>query len=162
MPSTIPRKRPAPGASPVLQSPQISQTYSAGNQLLNDQFLRWSQDPENTSNQDPSDYNMANYTGNAMSQAPYEQSLPAASNQLARRPMSRQLVSTAAPRPAYDNTGGHWDPFGDESLLDPLNSGGVVEDNDNIELLEERAALAKRDAQSKRKQIPPFVQKLSR
>ncbi|KAL3427880.1 HSF-type DNA-binding protein [Phlyctema vagabunda] len=36
-----------------------------------------------------------------------------------------------------------------------------MEENDNIELLEERAAVAKRDAQSKRKQIPPFVQKLS-
>ncbi|EHL03013.1 putative Heat shock factor protein [Glarea lozoyensis 74030] len=36
-----------------------------------------------------------------------------------------------------------------------------MEESDNIELLEEKAAVAKRDAQSKRKQIPPFVQKLS-
>jgi heat shock transcription factor len=38
----------------------------------------------------------------------------------------------------------------------------MMEENDNIELLEERAAVAKREATSKRKQIPPFVQKLSR
>jgi len=37
-----------------------------------------------------------------------------------------------------------------------------MEENDNIELLEEKATVAKRDAQAKRKQIPPFVQKLSR
>lgn len=37
-----------------------------------------------------------------------------------------------------------------------------MEENDNIELLEEKANVAKRDAQGKRKQIPPFVQKLSR
>jgi heat shock transcription factor, other eukaryote len=35
-------------------------------------------------------------------------------------------------------------------------------DNDSIEALEERALRAKREAQAKRKQIPPFVQKLSR
>ncbi|KAH6669974.1 putative heat shock factor protein [Halenospora varia] len=45
--------------------------------------------------------------------------------------------------------------------MDPQQGGIGLEENDNIELLEERAAIAKRDAQSKRKQIPPFVQKLS-
>jgi heat shock transcription factor len=33
---------------------------------------------------------------------------------------------------------------------------------DDDEELEQKAAIAKKDAQSKRKQIPPFVQKLSR
>jgi len=47
-------------------------------------------------------------------------------------------------------------------MLDPQNVNGAMEENDSIELLEERAAIAKREAQSKRKQIPPFVQKLSR
>jgi len=37
-----------------------------------------------------------------------------------------------------------------------------MDENDSIERLEERAARAKREAQVKRKQIPPFVQKLSR
>jgi heat shock transcription factor len=35
-------------------------------------------------------------------------------------------------------------------------------DEDSIEELEKRALAAKRDALAKRKQIPPFVQKLSR
>jgi heat shock transcription factor len=62
----------------------------------------------------------------------------------------------------HDNSGDQWDgQYGDESILDPQSASGMVEE-DNIELLEERAAVAKRDAQSKRKQIPPFVQKLSR
>jgi heat shock transcription factor len=46
--------------------------------------------------------------------------------------------------------------------MDPQSANGAMEENDSIERLEERAAIAKRDAQSKRKQIPPFVQKLSR
>lgn len=46
-----------------------------------------------------------------------------------------------------------------------MPASGVVnplDENDNIALLEERAARAKRDAQANRKQIPPFVQKLGR
>jgi heat shock transcription factor len=35
-------------------------------------------------------------------------------------------------------------------------------DDENEQELEKKVALAKRDAQGKRKQIPPFVQKLSR
>jgi hypothetical protein len=37
-----------------------------------------------------------------------------------------------------------------------------MDEHDNVERLEEMAQRAKRDAQAKRKQIPPFVQKLSR
>jgi heat shock transcription factor len=37
-----------------------------------------------------------------------------------------------------------------------------VDDSDSIEALEERALRAKKEAMNKRKQIPPFVQKLSR
>ncbi len=37
-----------------------------------------------------------------------------------------------------------------------------MEENDNIELLEAKAVIARKEAQAKRKQIPPFVQKLSR
>ena len=86
--------------------------------------------------------------------------MQASSTQLARRPMNRQMVQTA-PRATFDNTNDPWGPFGDDSLLDPQNQNGM-EETDNIELLEEKAVIAKRDAQSKRKQIPPFVQKLSR
>lgn len=46
--------------------------------------------------------------------------------------------------------------------MDPQGPNGAIEESDSIERLEERATVAKREAQSKRKQIPPFVQKLSR
>ncbi|KAG9229882.1 putative heat shock factor protein [Amylocarpus encephaloides] len=46
-------------------------------------------------------------------------------------------------------------------MPDGQDGNNRLSEADNIELLEEKAAVAKRDAQSKRKQIPPFVQKLS-
>ncbi|KAJ8120087.1 hypothetical protein ONZ43_g3115 [Nemania bipapillata] len=53
-----------------------------------------------------------------------------------------------------------WPGFTDDSLLsNPTN--GSLDEHDNIELLEEKAQRAKREAQAKRKQIPPFVQKLN-
>lgn len=44
----------------------------------------------------------------------------------------------------------------------PRKANGAMEESNSIERLEERAAIAKRDAQSKQKRIPQFVQKLSR
>lgn len=161
MPPTNPRKRPAP-ASPPQQEPQMQQQFTASNQMSNTDFLRWSQGSDNTSYPtDPAAFKMNNYGAAAVSNPQYDSSIPASSTQLARRPVNRQLVATAQ-RTAYDSSGDPWGQFGDDSVLDPQNSSGRMEENDNIELLEERAAIAKRDAQSKRKQIPPFVQKLSR
>jgi heat shock transcription factor, other eukaryote len=50
----------------------------------------------------------------------------------------------------------------DPPLMDPSN--GVPNDGwgENLAELEQRALAAKREAQAKRKQIPPFVQKLRR
>lgn len=106
---------------------------------------------------------MNNFGGVAggMSQQQFDASLPGSSTQLARRPINSQLVTTAQ-RSTYDNGVEPWTPFGEESIMDPQNTNGTMEESDSIERLEERAAIAKRDAQSKRKQIPPFVQKLSR
>ena len=42
------------------------------------------------------------------------------------------------------------------------NNNDGANDDDDIEQLERRAVIAKREVQAKRKQIPPFVQKLSR
>jgi heat shock transcription factor, other eukaryote len=137
---------------------QLQQDYSTPAQLTNDQFLRWSQTGDNTNYADP--YNMNSFAGNSMTGQQYQQPVPASSTQLARRPMNRQMVPTAS-RATFDNPNDPWGPFGDDGLLDPQNPNGV-EETDNIELLEEKAVIAKRDAQSKRKQIPPFVQKLSR
>jgi len=144
----------------------MQQAFSAPSQLSNEQFLQWSQGPENASYQgNPAAYNMNNYNvqanpGHSMSQGGYDSTIPAPSTQLARRPVNRQLVPTAQ-RTTYDNSTDPWGQFGDESM-DPQNNTSAMAENDNIELLEEKAAVAKRDAQAKRKQIPPFVQKLSR
>ena len=87
-------------------------------------------------------------------------SIPATSTQLARRPVNSALVATAF-RPPYDNLGDPLGPFGNDTLLD-TQENAVMEENDRIEFLEKRAAIAKREAQSKRKQLAPFLQKLSR
>lgn len=137
------------------------QGYSApvGNQA---DYLQWDQGDNTGYTDSAGAYKMNNYGGNtAMTQAQYDQSAGTISTQLARRPINRQLVPTGQRIP-QDNSGDQWGgQFGDE-MLDPQSTNGLMEENDNIELLEERAAVAKRDAQSKRKQIPPFVQKLSR
>ena len=138
----------------------MQQTYTAPNQA---DYVRWAQGAENTAYSDPSAaYNMNNYGGNtAMTQAQFDQSIGAPSTQLARRPINRQLIPTAQRMP--QDTPDDWrGQFGDDPMHDLHNVNGLMEENDNIELLEERAAVAKREATSKRKQIPPFVQKLSR
>ena len=123
--------------------------------------MRWSQGADNVGYSDPSSFNnMDSFNSTSVSNPQYQSSAPAPSTQLARRPVNRALVATAS-RPPYDNLRDTWGPFGNDTLLD-TQVNGVMEENDSIELLEERAAIAKREAQSKRKQIPPFVQKLSR
>jgi heat shock transcription factor len=91
------------------------------------------------------------------------------STTLARRGMNSALVPTV-PRPSpFESSSESWSNFGDDGYL-PLQpqqlqqppTGGAVDDNDSIEALEERALKAKKEAMNKRKQIPPFVQKLSR
>lgn len=101
------------------------------------------------------------YPAETMSQPPYQQPISAPSTQLARRPGNRQLISTGQHQP-YDGTTESWSPYGDNVPLEVQAPNGVMEENENIELLEDRAVVAKREAQSKRKQIPPFIQKLSR
>ena len=66
--------------------------------------------------------------------------------QLVRRNPNQQL----APAPRRNQ----WDEF-----LGPPQQWEAVDDEEE---LEQKAAVAKKDAQAKRKQIPPFVQKLSR
>jgi heat shock transcription factor len=101
------------------------------------------------------------------------QSPATTSTALARRGMSRALIPTA-PRPSpFDSSPDSWNNFADEAFhhlqqqqqqqqQQQAPTGGVIDDNDSIEALEERALRAKKEAMNKRKQIPPFVQKLSR
>jgi heat shock transcription factor, other eukaryote len=81
------------------------------------------------------------------------------STALARRPPNRALVPTV-PRSTFDQSTESWQNFDDTGLIPAGN--GQAEETDDVDVLEERALQAKRDAQAKRKQIPPFVQKLSR
>jgi heat shock transcription factor len=90
----------------------------------------------------------------------FSQGIPAApSTALARRGLSSRALVPTAPRQVFDPSSESWNSFGDDFQQQPQ---GNTEDNESIEALEERALRAKREAMGKRKQIPPFVQKLSR
>jgi heat shock transcription factor len=90
---------------------------------------------------------------------PYGGGIQTPTTALARRQSSRALVPTAARGP-FDRPDS-WTGFGeDPGYHQPANAS--MDEHDSIERLEEMAQRAKREAQAKRKQIPPFVQKLSR
>lgn len=175
----VSRKRPAPGTSPVVHQQMPSYPPpNPGSQLSNDQFLQWGQNPSSapvnpsvnpTSFPDMNSYNAAPYPPNPPpppppnpnpNQNPNQDPNAAAnqSNQLTRRPMN-QLVSRnprgydQPPGSLMDHGGG-----GSTAAAAAADSNGWGE---SLAELEQRALIAKREAQAKRKQIPPFVQKLS-
>lgn len=94
------------------------------------------------------------------SQPQYSQNASGASNSLTRRPMNQALVPTR-PRSNFDTSMG-WDGLVDNTSLVAHGQDDAAVAQDSLSTLEELAQQAKRDAQAKRKQIPPFVQKLSR
>jgi len=117
-----------------------------------DRVLGWTPAPERPGFVDSGSPTVNSFT--VMSPAaPYGAPVP--STALTRRQNTRALV-----HPQFDPDS--WNHLADDqnSFLPPTN--GTMDENDSIERLEERAARAKREAQVKRKQIPPFVQKLSR
>ncbi|KAI0900538.1 hypothetical protein F4806DRAFT_159841 [Annulohypoxylon nitens] len=150
MSSPNPRKRPAPGSVPLQH--QMAQTpYNT-----QDQLLRWNGNNagafvDNTSNG-------VNTYGVIPSptQAQYG-TTGAPSNVLARRGINNALVATNRAFTPQQND--PWSNFEENLIAGQTN--GAVDEHDNIELLEEKAQRAKREAQAKRKQIPPFVQKLN-
>ena len=82
------------------------------------------------------------------------------SGQPGQDPANQQLVPRAPqPFPGGQHT---WADYRDASQGDGQGENGYGNDEDNIDDLERRAQVAKREAQAKRKSIPPFVQKLSR
>ena len=146
------RKRPAPGTSPPSfhhQMQTAANSYSAAPipPLSDEQFLQYGYgaQPPNAFDDDSTQNNSANTMSANGAESP---------NQLARRPMN-QLANR--PRSFNDSSGLQW--------VDPANGSGQQLDNawnDDIEALKQKALIAKKVAQEKRKQIPPFVQKLSR
>ncbi|KAH7626791.1 putative kat SU protein [Sordaria sp. MPI-SDFR-AT-0083] len=149
MSSPNPRKRPAPGSSPIVPLPlqQMQQQFPPAQA---DQMYRWNNGPEAAAAP-------LNSFGMISTQAPYPQAIPAPSNALARRQPSRALVPTNQ----FNGTADTWTSFSDDAAYPLGHTVPPMDEHDNIERLEEMAQRAKREAQAKRKQIPPFVQKLS-
>ncbi|KAL4961001.1 heat shock factor family protein [Aspergillus stella-maris] len=154
-PQGINRKRPAPGTSPI-PHPQLGQLPNyppSSGPLSNDQFLQWGQNQ--SSNTLPAssfpDINTYSPSGAIQPSTHDASGVPTASNQIARRPPTNQMVNRSR---NYESPSASLPEQGNG----PGESGGWSE---SLDELYKRAMVAKREAQAKRKQIPPFVQKLS-
>lgn len=159
MSGTNPRKRVAPGANPVVPMQQSIQQPFATNDMMGEQMVKWNGGGDGLDAFADATGNGVNSYDLLQNQHQYTQNAATATNSLARRPMNQALVPTTQ-RANFD-TPINWNSFvGDDSSLVPQEDG--VSEQDNIDALEEQASKAKREAQGKRKQIPPFVQKLSR
>ncbi|OCK77264.1 hypothetical protein K432DRAFT_395747 [Lepidopterella palustris CBS 459.81] len=156
------RKRRAPGATPQalpqsnLQPTIYTPTQETAN-ISTDQYLNWD-DPTvmngiSSSYPDHSLYDGNVYTTstNGLPQATGNQITPdptTYSGQLVKRNTNQQLATRGrSPWEAFNGDAGGQQPG--------------WENTDDDEDLEAKALLARKDAQAKRKQIPPFVQKLS-
>ncbi|KAK4190215.1 putative heat shock factor protein [Podospora australis] len=150
-----PRKRPAPGSSSMKPVPPIQQTFAP---VQPDRLFHWNGNMDGTGFTDAGTPPVNQYTMMPTTGA-FSPAIAAPSTALARRQNSRALVHTGN-RNAFDQNGDAWNGFGEDTgYLQPSATG--VDEHDNIERLEEMAQRAKREATQKRKQIPPFVQKLS-
>jgi heat shock transcription factor, other eukaryote len=147
------RKRRAPGASP------IENTYQDNGIAATDTFMSSWNDPsagDMSGFTDPSFYEGLNLAGNMGQPSTHNRvvsldgmngSADMSSGQLVRRNPNQQLATRAQ---------NAWGQYGSPE------PGSAWEAPDDDEELERKAVIAKKEAQSKRKQIPPFVQKLSR
>ena len=143
------RKRPAPGTAPNQFPKEMTQyangyDHQIGPQLSDDQFLQIGQTAPGSDSyeDDPSSYGVTSTYGGPQAQT---------STQLTRRP-----VNTLATRGSQGPSG--WvDGVQNQNLAPNHGAWG-----DDIEELKQKAQIAKKEAQAKRKQIPPFVQKLNR
>lgn len=144
------RKRPAPGTSPVDYSQQIQQMpngYVGDFQpaLTDDQFLDWGQHAQTQGEAQSSTYLPSANVYNT-------QTLSHISSPLAHGAISQAVVR----QPVQQN---QWAT--DQNMVSAQPESATTWTDDINELLE-KAQVAKREAQSKRKQIPPFVLKLHR
>ncbi|KDN61070.1 putative HSF-type DNA-binding protein [Colletotrichum sublineola] len=153
------RKRPAPGTTPTMPMPQVQQPPFPS--PTGDQFLRWGGAADANGLVDGSGVPAISPYGIVPGQQqPFVQPTPSPNNALARRQINRALVPTGV-RQNFDPPTDPWSFGGEDSALLQQQPNGNMADTDNIEALEEMARKAMREAQQKRKQIPPFVQKLS-
>ena len=161
MSSSNSRKRAAPGASPVVpiqQQQRMQQPYTTDNSA-GDALTRWNPTGDAAGFMD--DGTFGNNAYGFMPNQQYPQAVPTPSNAVARRHMNNALVP-ANQRTSFDATD-PWGNFGtDGALIQQPDATEEAPEQDSIEKLEEMAQKVKREAQKNRKQIPPFVQKLSR
>ena len=148
------RKRPAPGASP-LGHEKLRDIKDVQYSMAPPEFTQ--QTPSNTlpNYEDPTNYGTANLTS-YLHNSNMPNNLPASplGNQVVRRQPDNQIV----PMMSYNNSDY---PLGTDygGLQQSTEDGWPAAQYDD---LDQKALIAKRDAQAKRKQIPPFIQKLSR
>lgn len=141
------RKRPAPGASPLTQRQQNAKDgRTASPEILQNGTAGWS-GPTYT---DPTDH--SSYDGLPVTQQNPMQ-YQSSNSQVARRATNQNLIQT----PTYGSVGSNtWVPDGSGQT-------GVGDSwSAPYDELEQRAETVKRDAQAKRRILPPFIQKLSR
>ncbi|KAL8936573.1 MAG: hypothetical protein Q9216_004858 [Gyalolechia sp. 2 TL-2023] len=117
------------------------------------QNLQWNTANEpstNSPSHPPSPYNFSHVPQSTVQQQQLS------SNQLTRRPPAQELAQPQTARYSNGNTEA-WPSFSEnetQQLGEPIWGN-------NRDELDQKALIAKKDAQAKRKQIPPFVQKLS-
>lgn len=149
-------KRPAPGTSPMMQQPMPQQDYQYQQVPDTADFSNFDFSQSLGTNQgysDPGSYDANNFAAYGLNNAQpqtYGSNLAQAvpSTELVRRTRNQQL----APQ------------NGQQEQWNGAAAGGVSgtpDDEDDADL-ERRADAAMKEGLAKRKQIPPFVQKLSR
>lgn len=140
----------------MLPYQQRTQQPYANENGVADTALQWKGDgPElaDTTTQTTLPYNL-------MPSQPQLDPVPTPSNTLARRDTNQALVPTH--NRSIDTAVDTWAGYNNDNNLLQRDDARRLVEQETIETLEEMAQKAKREAQAKRKSIPPFVQKLSR
>ncbi|KAL9583679.1 MAG: hypothetical protein Q9212_002566 [Teloschistes hypoglaucus] len=143
------RKRPAPGTSPLPQPTQLRTDPNSNSQISSNQYLPWhsaNEPPVPPSYPDP----ITTYPVNPSQAAPQQ---PSPSSQLTRRAPTQNAADT---EPNHNGSADMWSYPG--SGVQQTGETALRNTSDD---LEQKSLAAQRAAQGKRKQIPPFVQKLS-
>ncbi|KOS22073.1 Heat shock factor protein [Escovopsis weberi] len=139
------RKRAAPGVSPILSIPlNVQQLYNANHDVGSNAPMQW------PGLAGPSG-DVPGFMNNSTAQG---------GNTFQGQQANRALVVSNS-RNAYNGSADQWLGLGNHVQYTPQGTAGDTVEQENIEVLEERAQKVKKEAQAKRKPIAPFVQKLS-
>jgi len=154
------RKRAAPGTSPIAQQQSAPQNYQYPQNAMSFPTYPYTDPTADGSLTYPGNqtYNLPLSSTNPTGSAGQNPNLAASqtsplSNQLVRRNLNQQLAA---------RNGGVGPSQWDVNISPPQAVEPKWEEMNDEHELDQKAALAKKDAQAKRKQIPPFVLKLWR